>query len=43
LTLLTGKPEGLSLDRKTRRCLIFPEGLFEYDGAEEKLERRVEG
>ena len=41
--LLPGKPEWLLLDRKTRRCLIFPEDLFEYDGTEERLERRVEG
>jgi len=43
LAVLPGKPEGLLLDRKKRKCFIFPEGLFKYDGAEERLGRRVDG
>jgi len=39
LALLPWKPEWLLLDRKTRKCFVLPEGLFEYDGAEEGLER----
>jgi len=43
LALLPGKPEWPLLDRKTRSCFMFSEGLFEYDGPEERLERRFEG